>query len=126
MAYYTDIDLSFKKHPATGDILKKTDINAVKTALKHVFMYNPLDKPFNPWFGIGLREYLFENLNYVDLVVMEKKIKYTIERYEPRAKIEKIDIQKEPVDGAINIVLTFHVEGYEAIQDLSFVVERTR
>ena len=47
---YTDIDMAFKVNPVTKDIGRKTDVNAVKQALRNLFMYNRGEKRFDPNF----------------------------------------------------------------------------
>ena len=59
---YKDIDLTFAKK-SSGDIFKKTDAAAVKQSVKNILMTNPTEKPFDPYFGGGLNEFLFTLFN---------------------------------------------------------------
>ena len=45
---YKDIDLDFIAHPVTGDIVQKTNKDAIKQSLTNLIKMGPHDKPFQP------------------------------------------------------------------------------
>lgn len=95
---YSDIDLTLATSPGpagvnlTGDVYKKTGAEAVKQALKTLLLCNPFKKPFEPNFGVGLREMLFElndgHSQHRIRIMIEQKIKM----YEPRAELKVLNI----------------------------------
>ncbi len=45
---WADLDLDFVAHPITKDIVRKTNVEAVKRAVKNLILTNKYDKPFHP------------------------------------------------------------------------------
>lgn len=103
---FVDLDLSFKANPFTKDIYLKTDEEAVKTALKHLIQTKNFDRPFHPEIGTQVYSLLFENFSPAVRIALERTIRETIEKFEPRVRIINIDVQEtaQSNDLAINIV----------------------
>ena len=103
---FADIDLSFKVNPFTKDIYLKTDEEAVKTALKHLIQTRNFERPFHPEIGTQIHSLMFENFSSAVKIAMERTLKETIEKFEPRVRL--IDVQvKETVESndlLVNIV----------------------
>lgn len=105
---YADIDLSFSKRPS-GDVYKKTDAAAVKQSVKNLLLTNIGEKPFNPYFGGGLNDLLFEladnNLNGL----LEEQIISAIENWEPRAQLISISPNIQPDRNTARVKIIFQV-----------------
>ena len=99
---YTDIDLSFIKHPLTGDISALKDEIAIKRSISHLILTNIGDKPWNPESVTNLNELLFENVNIVILDAIRSRIQFIIETGEPRIKI--LDITITPNENDLNVI----------------------
>lgn len=112
---YSDIDLTLATKPGpsgvsvTGDVYKKTGADAVKQALKTLLLTNPFNKPFEPNFGAGLREMLFElndeSTQYRVRLLIEQKIKM----YEPRAEVVVLNIIPEIDSYAVRVELVVNI-----------------
>jgi phage baseplate assembly protein W len=127
MAYtFTDLDLTFQKHPGTKDVLKKFDVEAVKQSLKTILVTNPFEKKFDPNFGVGIYGYLFENFTPPMVRVLERKIIEQIEEYEPRAVLESVKIDDNTDRNEISVVLNFYVIGNNTPQQLNIALKRVR
>ncbi len=126
MAYtYLDVDLSFGKHPGTKDVLKRYDVEAVKQSLRNLFLTNRFEKPFNPFYGLGIRSFLFENTSPVFAIILQKKIEEQILEFEPRAIIDDIIVNMDD-SNFVSIELQFHVIGNANQQSLNMSLERVR
>lgn len=123
---YKDIDMAFKPNVLTKDVGKKVDVNAVKQALKNVLLTQKGEKPFNPNYGSGVYDLLFEPMDYLVSSVMQKEIETTIENYEPR--VELIDVECNPnFDlNQYEIRIEFYVTGIREPQVYTSVLERLR
>lgn len=123
---YKDIDMAFKPNALTKDVGKKVDVNAVKQALKNVLLTQKGEKPFNPNYGSGVYDLLFEPMDYLVSSVMQKEIETTIENYEPR--VELIDVECNPnFDlNQYEIRIEFYVIGIREPQVYTSVLERLR
>ena len=123
---YRDIDLSFELNTATGDIFKKRDANAVKTAIRNLILTDFYERPFQPFIGSGIRGLLFELANDITNVQIEQNIRLAIENFEPRARILSLDIESTPDQNAIIIRLEFQVISTNEPVILELTLNRVR
>ena len=123
---YKDIDMAFKPNLLTKDVGKKVDVNAVKQALKNILLTRKGEKPFQPNYGSGIYDLLFEPMDYFVSSIMQKEIETTLTNYEPR--IELIDVQCNPNFDLDNyeIRIEFYVVGVKDPQVYTNVLERLR
>ena len=56
---FKDINISFKKHPVTDDIVLSKDASAIKQAIVNILLTNKGERLFNFEFGSSIRQYLF-------------------------------------------------------------------
>ena len=59
---YSDLNLNFNKNPATKDIAKLKDVEAVKRSVRNLILTNRFERPFHPEIGSDIRALLFENM----------------------------------------------------------------
>ena len=123
---YHDIDLAFKVNPITQDIGRKVDVESVKQSLRNLFMYNRGEKPFNPNFGGGVREMLFEPIDYVTAGAIEKEIEFMIRNYEPRVELDAVQVEADPDNHSYQLRIDFHVVATREHQVYTSVLERLR
>lgn len=123
---YKDIDMSFSPNVLTKDVGKKFDVNAVKQAIKNVLLTKKGEKPFNPNYGSGVSDLLFEPMDYFVSSIMQKEIETTLENYERRVKV--IDVICEPnFDlNQYEIRVEFFVVGIKEPQVYTNILERLR
>lgn len=123
---YKDIDMSFTPNALTKDVGKKFDVNAVKQAIKNVLLTQKGEKPFNPNYGSGVYDLLFEPMDYFVSSIMQKEIETTLENYERRVKV--IDVICEPnFDlNQYEIRVEFFVVGIKEPQVYTNILERLR
>lgn len=124
---FADLDFKFKLNPNTKDFVVKKGVEAVKQSVVNILLTSPGERPFNPYFGGNLYQYLFENYDDVTAAAIESTIINTLRNFEPRVRV--IDVQVDNLDyrNALRITLEFRVITPE-VQEASveFVVERLR
>jgi len=125
MSIYSDLSLTLGKHPGTYDVLKNTDVSAVKESIKNILLSGPFDSPFDPNFGGSLRRLLFEQATPSIISVTKRQMIISISTYEPRAIIEDLYIG-ENLDNGVNVGILFTVIGNPEQQKLNFILERVR
>ena len=87
---FKDINLSFKRHPVTNDVLTVSDEDAIKRSVKNIIFTILGEKPFEPNFGSVMNQSLFDlNTNLSEIKVSDE-IKASLDNYEPR--IDNIDV----------------------------------
>ena len=87
---FSDLNLNFTRNPATKDVAKLYDIEAVKRSVRNLINTNEGERPFQPTLGSGIRGLLFENMSPIIETLLKDRIKETIEVYEPRAQLTSI------------------------------------
>ena len=87
---FKDINLSFKRHPVTNDVVTIRDEDAIKRSVRNIIFTILGEKPFSPNFGSVVNESLFDlNTNLSEIRVSDE-IKASLNNYEPR--IDNIDV----------------------------------
>jgi len=124
---YSDFDFPFKKHPVTGDVPIKRDVEAVKQSVRNILLTRRGEKFFDPDFGGSLTEYLFENFDIVVESEMEERIVNTLRNYEPRVRVLSVDVSDLSYRNALNLKLEVEILSPEnVITDIEFIIERLR
>ena len=106
---YIDLDLDFTRHPVTNDVVKITDVEAVKRSVKNLINTQFYERPFHPELGCGVRDMLFENYTPMTGIFMRRKIEDVLRNYEPRANLSSIQVNEQMDRNAIDVVVNFYV-----------------
>ena len=106
---YSDLNLNFNKNPATKDVAKLKDVEAVKRAVRNLILTNRFERPFHPEIGSDIRSLLFENMTPVVEVLLKDRIRETIEVYEPRADITDIVVTGDMDNNQYGVKIEFRV-----------------
>ena len=85
MAKYTDFYVTFVVHPVTGDLARLTDNAAISQSIKNIVFTDRYERPYNPTFGAGIPQTLFDNMVSDTEYVLQTKIREAINKFEPRA-----------------------------------------
>ena len=123
---YTDLDISFKAHPFTGDLIVKTDANAIKQALTNLLYTNFGERPFRPSIGAGLDNLLFEPLDELTHAELQNAITLVINNWEPRIAILDLVINEQPDDNSLAITLSFNIVNISQPQTITVILKRVR
>ena len=93
---------------------KKTDVDAVKGAVRNIFSWIPGERILEPEFGNTVRKYLYEGITDYNSEQIVNECKMLMTRWEPRAAIDRI-FKKESVEetenNQITIIIIWHVLG---------------
>lgn len=122
---YKDLDLSFTANPAVG-VSKKTDTDAVKQSLNILMQTNFYERPFAPEKGANLRGYLFEPMSGLLAALIQDTIKNIIQTYEPRARIESINVRANFDTNSYDVTLKYFIVGIDRPQTLTANLKRLR
>lgn len=123
---YKDFDLSFARNLNTNDVARKTDVAAVKQALKVLIRTQYYEKPFQPQFGSPLAQLLFEPADITTASLIASEIKQVIDNYEKRARVEGVVVNPQPDANSFTAKISFYVLGIQRRQELDIVLERLR
>ena len=123
---YKDLNLNFTKNPATKDVAKLFDVQAIKRSVKNIILTNKYERPFNSDFGCNLRGFLFENITEPLLVIIKDRVAMAIEKYEPRVTVEDVVVRDDQDKNGISIMVSFLINGTEAPVSVSTFLQRVR
>ena len=124
---FKDLNITFKPHPVTGDLIVKKDEAAVKQAMVNLLLTSKGERPFQPDLGSNLRQILFNQLDSSTAAQIGENIRETIENYEPRVDILQLDVDANFEDNGFDVALEFEIIGREDTpSSIEFFLERTR
>lgn len=123
---FTDLDLDFTAHPVTGDIVKVKDTAAIISSMSNLLQLGHYEKPFNPSMGSNLRRLLFEPMTSLTASELRTEIKTTIDKYEPRVKLEGIEVTPDEDNNQYNVTITFFLVNRAEPITINLFLERVR
>ena len=123
---YTDLNLLFTPHPYSKDVLTKKNIDAVKTSVQNLILTKNYERPFHPEIGSQVNNLIFENMMPSTIAALEKSITDTIDKFEPRAKILKINIIDDSERNAIDIEVLFSLNNVSEPVTVTTTINRVR
>ena len=123
---YRDLDLSFNIHPVRKDVTKHVGDKAVINSIKNLVSTNFYERLFNPSLGGNIRKLLFENLDAITSLRMEKEITQIIENFEPRARLSEVIVIPEPDTNSFKVKVQFSIINKQDPIEITFQLERTR
>ena len=111
---FKDINLSFKRHPVTNDVVTIRDEDAIKRSVKNIIFTILGEKPFAPNFGSVINDSLFELDTSLNQVRISDEIIQSLNSYEPR--IDNIDVTVEiyPDSNELNCTVQYDIVGIPA------------
>jgi phage baseplate assembly protein W len=123
---FKDLDLDFSPHPVTADVPQKTDAEAVKRAIRNLVLMVKYDKPFKPEIDSRIRNMLFEPASPLIAMAIRSNIVDMINRYEPRAKLNDVEVVFDEDYNAFDVTISFMVINSREISKVFVSIERLR
>lgn len=128
---FSDLDLSFQPHPATGDLIPLRGDRAVARSVRQIILTNAYEKLFNPEFGGNILSFLFENFTPQTDRIARTKIEEALRDYEPRVELQLIKfIRPQEADlgnaNSMSITIQFRIKGQSQVTQLDFSLKRVR
>ena len=108
---FKDINLSFKRHPVTNDVVTIRDEDAIKRSVRNIIFTILGEKPFEPNFGSVINESLFDlNTNLSEIRVSDE-IRSSLLIYEPRINNVDVDVTIAPDTNEMNCTVQYDITG---------------
>ena len=111
---FKDINLSFKRHPVTNDVLTVSDEDAIKRSVKNIIFTILGEKPFSPNFGSFVTQSLFDLTTGYDAITLEDEIKNVLYRFEPRIGNISATVSLYPDSNEMNATIQYDIVGIPA------------
>ena len=111
---FQDINLSFKRHPVTNDVVTIRDEDAIKRSVRNIIFTILGEKPFEPNFGSVINESLFDlNTNLSEIRVSDE-IRSSLLNYEPRISNIDVTVTVAPDTNEMNCTVQYDITGIPA------------
>ena len=108
---FKDINLSFKRHPVTNDVVTIRDEDAIKRSVRNIIFTILGEKPFEPNFGSVINESLFDlNTNLSEIRVSDE-IRSSLLNYEPRISNIDVTVTVAPDTNEMNCTVQYDITG---------------
>ena len=121
MAFYKDIKPKFGSNGQIGYTASE-DLEAVKNALKNLFLIKKGEVPGKPWLGSPLTIFLFDNIGFFEQQSIRTSFINTVENYEPRVQVVNLTVEGSPEYNSLTVNLDYYVyyESKNIQQNLRF------
>ena len=111
---FKDINLSFKRHPVTNDVLTVSDEDAIKRSVKNIIFTILGEKPFEPNFGSVINQSLFDLNTNLNEIRVSDEIKQSLLNYEPRIDNIVVTASVYPDSNELNCTVQYDIVGIPA------------
>ena len=111
---FKDINLSFKRHPVTNDVLTVSDEDAIKRSVKNIIFTILGEKPFEPEFGSVINDSLFELNTSLNEMKVSDEIKQSLLNFEPRIDNIRVTVSIYPDSNELNCAVQYDIVGIPA------------
>jgi len=123
---YSDLNLNFTKNPATKDVARLTDVEAVKRSVRNLILTNRFERPFHPEIGCGIRQLLFENVTPLTAILIQDRIAEVITNFEPRVGLVDVVVQANEDGNEYVVFISFYVLNAVEPTKLTVYLQRLR
>jgi len=124
---FKDINITFKKHPVTNDLVVSRDASAIKQAIVNLLLTNKGERVMQPNYGSDIRSFLFEPLDFGTAVQIKNSINYCLNTFEPRIAVNGIEVLPSYEDNGFSVELTYSIRGSDNPPvTVDFFLARTR
>ena len=124
---FKDISMTFQSNPLNDDLIAIKNENAIARSLRNIVFTLPGEKFFDESFGSRITESLFDNIDEITASVITDEISESINRYEPRVKLESVKAYPDYDNNGFDVIVTYDVIGAEIPrQELQFVLQSSR
>ena len=108
---FKDINLSFKRHPVTNDVVTISNEDAIKRSVRNIIFTILGEKPFEPNFGSVISESLFDLSTSLNEIRVSDEIKQSLLNYEPRIDNIDVTVTVTPDTNEMNCTVQYEIVG---------------
>ena len=106
---FKDINLSFKHHPVTNDLVTIKNEDAIKRSVKNIIFTILGEKPYILDFGSSVNNALFDLNTSITEIRISDEIKSTLLNYEPRISNIKVNVANYPDSHELNATIQYDI-----------------
>ena len=111
---FKDINLSFKRHPVTNDLVVIKNEDAIKQSVKNIIFTILGEKPFLPLFGSKMNSALFELDTNFNETKISDEISSVLLNNEPRISNVLVSVSNPSDTHELNVTIQYDITGIPA------------
>ena len=123
---WADLDLDFTKHPVTKDVVKKTNVEAVKRSVRNLIRTNKYEKHFHPEIDGGVTRHLFELSTAHTKHDIDLAIRTCLKNYESRVIVTDVRVSGDLDRNGFHVSIHFTVINSPEPIEVDLFLERIR
>ena len=123
---WSDLDLDFTKHPVTKDIVRKTNVEAVKRSVRNLILTNRYERPFHPEIDGGVTRHLFGLSTPETKHDVKLAIENCLTNFEPRVVVDDVRVTGDLDANGFNVSIYFTVINSPQPIEVALFLERIR
>jgi phage baseplate assembly protein W len=86
-----------------------TTYDALKTDLINFFLTNPGERPMNPTFGGGLRDFIFSQIEEENINGLKENIEFKLQKYFPQVGISSLEVLQDADNNTLIVELKYFI-----------------
>ena len=111
---FKDINLSFKRHPVTNDLVTIKNEDAIKRSVKNIIFTILGEKPYILDFGSSINNSLFDLNTSITEIRISDEIRQSLINFEPRIRNIDVTVSVYPDSGEMNATIQYDITGIPA------------
>ena len=121
-----DLDLDFTAHPVTKDIVRKTNVEAVKRSVRNLIRTNRYEKHFHPEVDGGVTRHLFGLSTAHTKHDINLAVRNCLKNFEPRVEVDEVRVSGDLDRNGVNVSIFFTVINSPEPVEVELFLERIR
>ena len=123
---YADLSFDFTANPQTGDVATVKDAVSVKRGIKNVLLTAPFERLFQPEFGSGIKNILFEPMTPLTEQRLSDACRDAIEAWEKRASVIDIAVISDEEYNRYRVAIKFSINNSLITEEVDVFLNRER
>jgi phage baseplate assembly protein W len=123
---YADLSFDFTANPQTGDVATVKDAVSVKRGIKNVLLTAPFERLFQPEFGSGIKNILFEPMTPLTEQRLSDACEDAIDAWEKRASVIDIAVISEEEYNRYRVAIKFSINNSLETEQVDVFLNRER
>ena len=123
---YKDLSFDFTANPQTGDVATVKDAVSVKRGIKNVLLTAPFERLFQPEFGSGIKNILFEPMTPLTEQRLSDACRDAIDAWEKRASVIDITVIPEEDYNRYRVAIKFSINNSLIAEQVEVFLNRER
>jgi phage baseplate assembly protein W len=125
IAFFKDLGLDFTPHPVTGDVRPIINEVAIRRSIMNLIKTKKGSRPFNPTYGCNIDNYLFNYVPGYTEYNLQKELKDSITRFEPRVDVGDVVVEYINDGEGIDIKIQYQIKSINRVAVLDTTITRT-